>query len=392
MNKIVILYTDAGGGHKSTALTLQELMRKHTNWEVHLINPYRELCAEFDIVSRLSSISAEDLYNRYISEKNSALIKLLIISAIFKINLALPRKKIVHRLTRAWQTMQPDMIISVTPFINAIVADSVTKLPQPIPFVTLVTDFQECCKHIWITTKNQKLICCSEKLSTRALQAGVLPENLFRISGMLVAGRYYAVLNQDKEQLYKKLGLQTGIPTVVVTFGSHGSEDMITIAKNMRNYPGNIQMVFICGYDQRLQQTLRSLVVDYPMLVTGFVHNVEEYMYCADLFIGKPGGLSVAEAAIMQLPLILKYNLFSLIHERHNAQWVLDHNLGVTVKDLRQIQHAVQDVLDNAVQYASNLQMLNNQAYFEILPILQQLLGSRSHTSPQTLPLATALG
>lgn len=392
MAKIIILYTDAGGGHKSIAQTLQEIIFANTDWQVELINPYRELCANFDIVKRLFGISAEDLYNRYVSEKNSAIIKLLIISAFFKLNLALPRSKIVRKLTATWQKLQPDMVISVTPFINEIVSDSISSLPTQIPFVTLITDYQECCRNIWITKKAQKLVCCSKQLVQRALRIGLQAQNIYKLSGMLVAGRFYNIKQNDRVSICNKLNLQPNIPIAVVAFGSHGSEDMLTIAKHMRKCPYMIQFVFICGYDSKLQNTLKAMSLDYPVIATDFVDNVEEYMRIADVFIGKPGGLSVSEAALMHVPMILKYNLFTLIHERHNAKWVLENNIGITVKNLKNIKDSIKYILDNHTIFEKNFSKINNRAYVEILPILEEILSIKSHKLQKKPLPASALG
>ncbi len=375
MTKIIILYTDAGGGHKSTALTLQEIIKNNTDWQVELINPYKEMCAEFDLLKYLFGIAAEDLYNRYVSEKRSALIKLLIFSGFFKLNLAIPSNKIVRKLTAEWQQRNPNMLISVTPFINDILADSVTRLTQPIPFVTVVTDYQECCKNIWIARKQQKLICSSAELVARALKYRVPAENIYQLSGMLVAEKFYTARAFDKNVLCAKLGLRTNMPTAIVTFGSHGSADMLNIAKSMCNCNYKIQMVFICGYDTQLQQQLQTLKVNYPLIATGFVGNIEEYMRCADVFIGKPGGLSISEAAIMHLPLIVKYNLFTLLHERHNAKWVLNNNIGISIKSVTEIPKALANVLQTKEEFIKQLQSLENNSNEEILPILSAILG-----------------
>lgn len=391
MTKIIILYTDAGGGHKSTALTLQEIITANTNWQVELVNPYKELCAQFDLVKRVFGISAEDLYNRYVSEKRSAFFKFLIISGFFKINLALPRNKIVRRLTAAWQQQKPSMIISVTPFINGIVADSIADLSKPVPFVTYITDYQECCKKIWITNKAQKIICCSEQLVQRAKNYGIPHENIFRLSGMLVAHKFYISRKFDRKILSTKLGLQANMPTAIVTFGSHGSDDMLAIAKKMCKCTNKMQMIFICGHDEALKQKLHNLKVNYPLIITGFIDNLEEYMQCADIFIGKPGGLSISEAALMKLPLIVKYNFFTLLQERHNAKWILRNKIGLTVKNLNHIHETIVNVWQDHATYAKNLKFLDNRAYSEILPLLQNILAENGSMLEKKFDLANVL-
>ncbi len=98
----------------------------------------------------------------------------------------------------------------------------------------------------------------------------------------------------DREAEHKRLGLDPDCPTGIVLFGGHGSTAMVDIARELEQV--EVQLIMICGHNDRLAAKLKSLPTLKPVLVMGFATNVEYYMALADFFIGKPGPGSISEA------------------------------------------------------------------------------------------------
>ena len=61
-----------------------------------------------------------------------------------------------------------------------------------------------------------------------------------------------------------------------------------------------LQLIFICGRNEKLARALRVGGSRLPRFVEGFTKDVNRYMHLADFFIGKPGPGSVSEALAMQ--------------------------------------------------------------------------------------------
>ncbi len=61
-------------------------------------------------------------------------------------------------------------------------------------------------------------------------------------------------------------------------------------------------------------------------------------MQLADFFIGKPGPGSVSEALAMKLPVIVECNAWTLPQERYNAVWVVEKEVGLVLKNFRNIR------------------------------------------------------
>ena len=112
------------------------------------------------------------------------------------------------------------------------------------------------------------------------------------------------------------------------------------------------------------------------MFVEGFTSEVHSYMALADFFIGKPGPGSISEAVRMGLPVIVSKNAWTLPQERYNAEWVEQNGVGVVLKDLRDIEPAVQRILSSGKLAAMHRATgcIENRAVFEIPDILERVM------------------
>lgn len=376
MRKIIILYNEAGGGHKAAALALREILLQQQQYNIELLNPYRDFGADIDILKKVIRTPAEDVYNKVISSRSGAMLSLLLIGFIFKLNLAIFNKRITTEFKKLWLRKQPYAVISVTPFINKYVARSIMQLPEKIPFITLVTDYSECMRGVWLVSGNQNVICPSKKIVRQALKRNIHRHNIHRVSGMVVDPKFYQQDVVDKDVYREKLDLTQQVFTGLVTFGSHGTNDILQIAKNLCGAEISLQLIFICGNNQQLQAILIDLPVDYHKVVVGFVSNMQEYMRAADFMIGKPGGISISEAAVSGLPMIIKCNMLTLLQERYNAKWVEEQGIGIKVGNFRKIKQHVMEIYDNLADYTANFVKLNNNAIFEVPKILASIASS----------------
>jgi UDP-N-acetylglucosamine:LPS N-acetylglucosamine transferase len=111
------------------------------------------------------------------------------------------------------------------------------------------------------------------------------------------------------------------------------------------------------------------------MHVTGYTKQINRLMRGADFFIGKSGSLSIAEAMLRQLPVVLESNARTLPQERYNIQWVKENKVGVILKNFKDIVSGVKELLinDKLAEYRAKIATLNNRAVFEVPEIFSKL-------------------
>jgi 1,2-diacylglycerol 3-beta-galactosyltransferase len=78
----------------------------------------------------------------------------------------------------------------------------------------------------------------------------------------------------------------------------------------------------------------------------------------------------------MRLPVIVECNAWTLPQERYNADWILEKEVGVALRNFRNISHAVGQMIEPATlaRYRANAAALPNRAVFEIPGMLQKIL------------------
>jgi 1,2-diacylglycerol 3-beta-galactosyltransferase len=265
------------------------------------------------------------------------------------------------------------MVVSLVPNLNRAVGESIRKAIPRTPFVTILTDFADYPPHFWIERQQQYLICGSERAVEQAHELGHWDESIFRTSGMILNPRYYEPLEIDRAAESRKLGLDPGRPVGLVMFGGQGSNVMLGIAQKL-----DIQLICICGKNDKLAARLRALRRSNPMVVEGFTKQVRYYMALSDFFIGKPGPGSISEALAMKLPVIVELNAWTLPQERYNAEWIVKNQVGIVLRNFRGIAKAVAELIQpqNYARFRAAAEAHNNRAVFEIPDILEKILES----------------
>lgn len=372
--RIVLVYFDAGGGHRSAANALQAVTeRQGRPWALNLLN-IQEFLDPIDPVLRVTGIRMQDVYNRILGSGWTLGAKqgMPVLRALIRAY----RAPIIRRLREFWLHERPDMVVSVIPHFNRALAISTRGLGWRVPFVTILTDLADYPPHMWIEPESEFLICGSERAVAQARAAGHTDGRVFRTSGMILHPRFYEVQEVDCRAERERLGLDPECPTGLVMFGGHGAHAMLDIFHRLDACRENLQLIFICGHNERLRHRLAGQRSRKKFFVEGFTIQVPYYMQLSDFFIGKPGPGSVSEALKFQLPVIVEKNAWTLPQERFNADWIATHGAGIVMKSFRQIGAAVEELLSGGklTEYRANAARLENQAVFEVPEILQKIL------------------
>ena len=151
---------------------------------------------------------------------------------------------------------------------------------------------------------------------------------------------------------------------------------MTTIAKRIDAAGLKTQLIFVCGHNEKLREQIEGMKLSYPFHCVGFTQEIPYFMKLADYFIGKPGPGSISEALVMGLPVILKRNVWTMVQERFNTDWVAKNQLGIVVSSFREIASAVATMLDRNqfLSLRESVAAYDNRAVFEVLEILNAVI------------------
>jgi UDP-N-acetylglucosamine:LPS N-acetylglucosamine transferase len=374
MQRIEFCFFDAGGGHRAAATALQmSIQTQERSWDVRLLN-IQELLDELDILKRYAGIRIEDYYNWML--RSGWTLGSVYLMKVLQFAIWSRHAATVRVLERHWRETQPDMVVSFIPHFNRALCESFANAWPGRPLVTVLTDIADYPPHFWIERQRQYLVCGSERAVEQAREHGHMDNRIFRASGMILHPRFYEAPVEERVAGLARLGLRAHLPTAVVLFGGYGSQAMLEIADRLDDSKLELQLIFICGRNEKLASALRVGGSRLPRFVEGFTKDVNRYMHLADFFIGKPGPGSVSEALAMRLPVIVACNAWTLPQERYNAEWVLENEVGVVLRSFSEIVPAVARMIEpaNLARFRANAGGLKNRAVFEIPGMLEQIL------------------
>ncbi len=383
MRKLTIVFHHAGGGHQSAAEALKDtLTRQEPPWEVTLLD-IQELLDPLDLIRRATGLRIQDTYNLILRKGWTRFTPQLLV--LLQGTIRLYHSPIVKALRAYWAQHPADLVLSVIPHFNREIAGSLRTDDRNTPFVTLITDLADYPPHFWIERESEYIIVGTKRARQQALTIGHSSDHVFQTSGMILKPRFYEKTTVDRVAERKRLGLEPDCPTGIVLFGGHGSQVMVDIAGKLNDGGSGVQLILICGHNQKLAAQLKGLQTRKPIAVIGFAQNVEYYMALSDFFIGKPGPGSISEALQFHLPVIVECNSKTLPQERYNAEWVTENGYGIVVPSFKQIAPAVQRLLESATydEFRRKANEYSNRALFEVPKILEQC-AQRGTTASQS--------
>jgi Glycosyltransferase family 28 C-terminal domain len=390
MKKIHIVFHDAGGGHRNAAVALQAIIQQQRRpWQVDLVQ-FQDLTDRLDVLRRLTGIRIQQQYNLLL--QNGWTLGSVYLLRLLQLAIRLFHRPMVRLLENFWRQNAAELLVSVIPHFNREIAESWAKIYPGRPFVTLITDLADFPPRFWIEpTKEQHVIAGTERAAEQARAMGHDQAHIFRTSGMILRPDFYAPDNFDPLALRHELGLPTNLPTAIVLFGGHGSSVMYEITQRLDKVGLPLQLILICGRNEKLAAKFSNRRWRIPLKVIGFTKEIPKLMRAADFLIGKPGPGSIAEAMVRKLPVLIECNAWTLPQERYNAEWVLEKRVGIVLKSFREVVSGVRRMLDPATlgEFRANVAKLENRAIFEIPEILATLL-ARSEANDAAAPNTAA--
>ena len=372
MKRLDFVFFDAGGGHRSAANALRQVMERRGEAEgIRLVN-LQEVLDEIDVFRKATGIRLQDLYNIALKKGWTLGSAQLLVGMHGVIRLF--HRPAVRALEAFWGRERPDLVVSLVPNLNRAMGDALRKLG--IPLATILTDLADYPPHFWMERQEQHFICGTDKAVEQALAMGHRPERLHRVSGMILNPRFYELPPLDAAEraaARAKLGFDPQRPVGLVLFGGQGAAVMLEIARRLPQR----QLLAICGHNEKLAGRLRGLPHEAPMFVEGFTREVPRYMQLADYFIGKPGPGSISEAVAMRLPVIVERNASTLPQERYNTEWVREEGVGLVLRNFRGIAPAVERLLAPEAyrSFRAATERIENRAVMEIPAILERIAG-----------------
>jgi 1,2-diacylglycerol 3-beta-galactosyltransferase len=317
--KVLFLFSDTGGGHRSAAEAIIEAIQLEypDQIDTEMIDFFKDyapppLSYAPEIYPPMSRFP--DVWGFYYKLSDGRKRTRAVNDLVYPY---------VRRATRKLVQENPaDLIVSVHPLANTPVLRAMKETPRP--FMTVVTDMVST-HAFWYDRRADTIVVPTEKAKDRGICYGV-PEEKIQVVGLPVANKFCHP-PEDRLALREKLGWRTDLPVVVLVGGGEGMGPLERVAHAINESRLNMTLVVVCGRNKSTREHLESYSWNMPAYVYGFVKEMPDFMAAADILVTKAGPGTICEAFIAGLPLIIYSRMPG--QEDGNVFYVVDQKAGV---------------------------------------------------------------
>ncbi|MFH1665648.1 MAG: glycosyltransferase [Candidatus Omnitrophota bacterium] len=248
------------------------------------------------------------------------------------------------KMKKLISTHAPDIVYCTQAFPCGMVAGYKKTYGENLPLVGVLTDHAP--HFYWLHDEVDHYVVPSEETARILEQKGV-PADRIKSYGIPVDPKFRS--DGDARQIREKLGIEAERPVILIMGGTHGlgaiRETVTTLAgDNERRY----QLLVVTGSNKKLYRRLKrfSRRKNRPdMHIFSYVDNIDELMQVSDLIVTKAGGMTIAEALVKRLPMVIVSPIPG--HERRNADYLVKNGVAVEAMDVDQIYQIVNDLIDS---------------------------------------------
>ncbi len=203
----------------------------------------------------------------------------------------------------------------------------------------VVTDFDF--HAMWLSRAFQRYFVAIDE--TRAhLEALGLPADRITVSGIPIDPVFTRQV--DREKVRAEFGLDPNRTTLLLSAGALGIGPTAFVVERLRQLTLPVQVYVTCGHSEELLEKVRASVADDPRFrVEGYSTRMHDLMGMADLFLGKPGGLTTAEALASRLPMVILSPIPG--QEERNADHLLEQGIAIRCNELTTLPFKIESLL-----------------------------------------------
>jgi len=317
--RILFLFSDTGGGHRSASEAIIEALEieypDRFDWEmVDIFKDYAPLP-----LNRMPDwypymVMAPNLWGASFKMTDGRVRARAITTTMWPVAARTARNIINNHPS--------DLVVSVHPLAVSWILRALGQ-SRP-PFVTVVTDMVTT-HSFWYDNRSDVILVPTQKAKSKAINDGIDPERI-KVIGQPIARKYCAPLG-DKSALREKLGWPKDKLMILAVGGGDGMGPLGQTARAISDSGLDLGIAIVAGRNERLKKSLESAHWKIPAFIYGFTKELPDFMRAADVLVTKAGPGTIAEAMNAQLPIIMYARLPG--QEDGNVSYTVEEGAGV---------------------------------------------------------------
>ncbi len=337
LGRVLVLSASAGAGHLRAAEAIEKAIQsrglasevQHVDVLKYTNKVFRHLYSKayLDLVNRAPEVLGW-LYDYLDEHRENDPIRL----ALDRLNAA-PFVRFLRRY-------QPDVAICThflpSGIISALKGEDKFKVLNAV----VVTDFDV--HAMWLCRDLEQYFVALNETKVHLKALGV-PDSMVTVSGIPIDPVFSCV--KDRRAMRRKHGLLDRF-TILVSAGGFGVGPVGRMMEALTRLEQPAQVVAVCGRNESLRAELaRKIAILNPgktvsFKLIGFTTEMDELMSAADLFVGKPGGLTTSEALAKHLPMVVINPIPG--QEERNSDHLLEEGAAIRCNNLPTLAYKIE--------------------------------------------------
>lgn len=342
MKKALILTASFGGGHNKAANNIREKLELR-GFDVEEIDLLKEISEKLDslLVGGYLGIVTKtpEIYGLIYKGTNLTQSQNVLSKPILNI--------LSNKILPILEEKRPNVVIGTHVFAIGIMEHIKQKKYYNVPFISVITDYIT--HKMYFSDYVDYYIVASEFTKSRMIDDGIKQDRICAF-GIPISDNF-------KERHYEK---KDGF-NILTIFGTLGMNDFSEYIMPILDIANDIKLTMVCGKNEELKEKLEkkySLFIDENRLeIFGYTNEIARLMEENQILITKPGGLTVTEAIVKNIPLIIPF--FIPGHEEENKNFIVEEEIGVYANGIDAVVKEIKKFYKNRrkIEYmASNME------------------------------------
>lgn len=326
MPKVIIFSASTGGGHNQVASVLEKEFRL-CGFQAQTLDFLKESSKLLNLViasayNQLAQKSANIyglLYRLSNNEKFDRQLKIML------------TKLLTNKIEDIIRLNNPDLIVSTHPIIVNILGSLKASGRMELPVISVITDFDA--HHIYFNKFIDAYITPSMYTRNMLINGGISYNRVYPY-GIPIKREFW--INSKYEDCNRRF-------TILLMGGSMGHNYIIKSLSSLRDNPNPLKITVVCGNNyhlkKRIQSKFRILPAGKELVIYGYTSKIPELMDQSDVIITKPGGVTISEAIVKNVPIIIPYAIPG--QEDENTRILVDNGLAVKADNMKELNELV---------------------------------------------------
>lgn len=349
MKKILILTTSTGQGHNQAASSVAESFES-VGYEVikhdFLAKNSKFLNESIVIGYEVLASKFPKIYGNFYKLTDTKLTNYLL-----KIPFLFAKRKILKLINE----IKPDVIVATHSLSVNIISD-LKKHGLTTPYISIVTDFKA--HYTYVSSYVDAYITGSTYTKQSLINRNIDPNKIYPV-GIPINKKFYTEITHATELKDKKYF------NLLLMSGSLGLNTIEVVLKELLKNPNNLRITVVCGKNTELKDALinycnSSKFINKKLHILGFSNDISYLMDYCDIIISKPGGLTVTESIVKNIPLVIPFAIPG--QESENIEFLTNEGYAISIKNLDKINDTINYIIENPNKLLEMKLKLNNLA------------------------------